>query len=125
MKLYISGRITGMPEGEAQRIFNSGKLVLNNSGYQVLDPHDIGACPDESCEGLFTSFYLHAWECYLKYDLVEMILCDGVAMLYGWEESKGATLEFNTAKALAIPVHTIDWWIQNANLSNMSPVRPA
>lgn len=118
MKLYISGPISGLTAAEARRNFSSAALLLGNRGYLTLDPHDVGACSDYGCAGKSDAEqpdgWLHDWNCYLKYDLIDMLRCDGVAMLDGWEESRGARLEWNTAKELNIPVHTVTWWINNA-----------
>lgn len=116
--LYISGPISGLTSEEARSKFSSAALLLRNRAYETLDPHDVGACEDTSCDGKEDPSqpdgWLHSWECYLKYDLIEMLKCDGVALLDNWEESRGARLEWNTAKELSIPAHTVHWWINNA-----------
>ena len=39
---------------------------------------------------------------------------DGVAMLDGWEQSRGARLERQVAEACGIPCKTVNEWLEEA-----------
>lgn len=89
--LYISGPMTGYPDHNFPW-FNWVEDALEQMGYRVLNP---------ATKGIVNGW---KWEDYLKYDLHQLIDADGVAVLEGWECSRGARLEVTTAQALGIPV---------------------
>jgi hypothetical protein len=41
----------------------------------------------------------------MRRDIAELVTCDAIAALDGWERSRGASLEVYIAKALGMPVH--------------------
>ena len=89
MKVYLSGKISGVEITEAQNKFaEAEKLIRCKFGYDVINPlklpHDHG----------------HTWEEYLKEDIKAMLTCDSIYMLSDWEISRGATVEYNLAKEL-------------------------
>jgi hypothetical protein len=45
------------------------------------------------------------WADFLRRDLAEVLRVDAVAVLDGWEASKGASLEVHVARALGMPVY--------------------
>lgn len=94
MKLYVSGPITGLPNKNIDQ-FNTTSEKLRNLGFEVLNPFDLdqeGFNP-ENC-----------WFKYLKRDLKELLSCDALCLLPGWEESKGARLEVIVALQLELPL---------------------
>ena len=98
MKIYISGPITGLPNKNIEA-FNTAAEKLRTLGFEVLNPFDLdqtGFNPEE------------CWFKYLKRDLKEMLSCDALCLLPGWEESKGARLEIIVAIQLALPLFRLD-----------------
>lgn len=91
MKLYLSGPMTGI-ENYNLHHFSEIAGKLENAGYRVYNPGDNGA--DDNV----------AWEAYLKHDLQELCKCQGVAVLKGWQESRGARLEVFNALILGMPI---------------------
>lgn len=94
MKLYISGPITGKPNKNIEQ-FNTLADKLRTLGYEVLNPFDLdqeGFNPEQ------------CWFKYLKRDLKELLSCDALCLLPGWEESKGARLEVVVAIQLELPL---------------------
>ena len=108
MKVYVSGPITGW--ADARQRFNAGAEVVREDGDDPLNPFNVSPCADESCQNTpgFPRSDGHAWGCWLKHDLAAMLNCDGVATLPGWESSRGAVLEVQTALAVAMPVRHIE-----------------
>ena len=97
MRLYLSGRITS--NENYRKDFAEGRAGLENAGYDVCDPTDLGFPEDIP------------WEDAMKHDIREMLGCDGVALLPSWEESRGALIEARLAKELGMTAMPISWWL--------------
>lgn len=50
------------------------------------------------------------WDVCLRHALTLLLTCDAVAVLDGWELSKGARLEVEVAHTLNMAVRTVDQW---------------
>lgn len=100
-RLYISGPMSGLPDFNFPA-FRVAATKLREAGYEVEDPAEKGV--------------IDGWEWidYLRYDLHRLIDCDGVAVLYGWPNSRGARLEVNTAEGLGLPVYGVEAWLRLA-----------
>lgn len=99
MRLYISGPMTGLPDLNFPA-FRAAQAELGALGHDTVNPVDKGeGDPDK------------AWADYLREDLVDMLTCQGVALLDGWENSKGACLERHVAAELGMDVRPIGAWI--------------
>lgn len=119
--LYIAGPIFGIEN--AEQAFYDAEDHLGNLGYTIVNPLTIGN-GDHSATLCWIRAYgkrtrypemrqdtsLHTWECYMKYDLAELLKCDGVALLPGWESSSGAFLEFTVARTLNMPCAPVSEW---------------
>jgi hypothetical protein len=88
--VYISGRITGLPESEAIENFNKAETALLEKGYTVVNPIKINHDHDKT------------WESYMKEDIKAMCSCDCIYMIDGWEQSRGAKIEYQLAKDLGM-----------------------
>ncbi|MGP9499558.1 DUF4406 domain-containing protein [Halomonas sp. AOP43-D1-4] len=91
-RIYISGPMTGLP-GLNFGAFNSAAGQLRALGYEVVNPAE-----KQSELGELT------WEEYLREDLRDMLTCDTIALLPGWEASKGAHLELHVAHRVGMTV---------------------
>jgi hypothetical protein len=98
MKLYIAGPMTGIKDNNFPEFFYTENHLLY-CGYEVCNPAKIGA------PGL-------TWREYMMLDIPELMKCDGVCVLDDWFNSKGASLEVSIAKALDIPIQSLDYWIR-------------
>ena len=81
MKIYISGKISGLPPQTAIKRFAEAENLLREQGYNPINPLRNGFPPDGK-EG----------ERMLG-DLVALMGCDAIFMLDGWTESQGAKIE--------------------------------
>ena len=53
----------------------------------------------------------------MRKDIRMMADCDGIAMLDGWQQSKGANAEINLFHNLGLPVFTLVAWLALAKPS--------
>ena len=70
MKIYISGKISGLPYGEVERKFADAEELLESIGFEVVNPLRNGL-PEKECGAIF--------------------------MLDNWRDSRGARHEYNFA----------------------------
>ena len=99
-KVYISGQITGLTHDEYHSNFGQAEALLLDREIVPVNPLRVKACEAEDCGNGDTKpngEYLHSWECYLKYDIIEMLDCDAILMLPNWHNSKGAAFELDIA----------------------------
>lgn len=92
MLVYISGPITGDENYKAA--FSARAASLRAMGYQVENPVLIG----ENLQRMFPDKEITHAE-YLTHDIAALLNCDGISMLDGWEESAGARIEHDVARA--------------------------
>lgn len=70
--------------------FHSWALRLRAQGFEVVSPAEIQEAG--------------TWELCLRADLRELCTCDAIALMPGWENSKGANLELHVAHRLGMEV---------------------
>lgn len=92
---YIAGPMTGLPENNYPA-FNYAEEELTGLGYSVENPawNSLG-------EG-------DHWIGYMRLGLAQLLKCRGIYMLDGWQDSRGARIELNTAIDLKMAV-----WFEN------------
>lgn len=86
-RVYVSGPMTGLPDMNFPA-FHAAAEVLRELGHEVVNPADAGAGAGLS------------YEDYLRRDLADLLGCNAICLLPGWERSKGATVEEHMARAL-------------------------
>lgn len=95
-KVYLSGQITNLPPDKYHENFEKAGEWMVMCDYEVVNPLHVVACEAEDCNEDARKpdgSYLHHWSCYMRYDIIQMLQCDAIAMLPNWENSKGAHLE--------------------------------
>jgi len=90
-RLYLAGPMTGFEDFNFPA-FNKMAADLRTRGYVVENPAEHGVVEGAD------------WADYMAYDLTRLGLCGQVAVLPGWENSKGARLEVHIARELGMPV---------------------
>ena len=93
MKVYLSGPITGIQKEVVTTLFSSAEDRVRNFGDTPVNPLSNGL-PYES-----------PWEEHLHADLNMLKDCDYIFMLYGWENSNGAIIEYLYACSLGIEMY--------------------
>ena len=86
MKVYISGKITGLDPVEAKKNFIKAELRLRNQGHTVMSPKGV-----MDFLGFEHEDYMHV--CRAMIDV-----CDAIYMLANWHTSKGAREELGYAR---------------------------
>ncbi len=76
-RVYISGPMTGMPDFNFPA-FNAEAARLRSLGYEVVNPAEI----NQVTQG--------EWHECLRRDIVELMSCDTLALMPGWQGSNGA-----------------------------------
>jgi len=94
MRVYLSGPMTGLPDFNYPT-FNKVAERLRGLGYDVTNPaENFGGRPDHP----------GGRSAYMRLDVGHVLDADAVAVLPGWEKSRGARLEVAVALELGLPV---------------------
>lgn len=97
MKLYVIGPVSGIPMGN-RPCFVRAKIKLESVGYSVEIPHDTIAPGTE-------------WSEAMKASIARMLQADGVAMLNGWNASRGARIGYDLARDVGMGAYGAEHWI--------------
>lgn len=89
--IYVAGPMSGYKDLNFPS-FNKAADEFRLNGWTVLNPADHGVI-----EGA-------TWEDYLRFDITKLIQCDTIYLLEGWQDSKGAQLEYLIAERLGMKV---------------------
>jgi hypothetical protein len=88
--IYISGPMTGLPENNFPA-FHTAAERLKGLGYQVINPADI--VPE-----------VMTWEACMRADIKALMGADIVAVLPGWQDSKGTRIEVDLSQRLGMMI---------------------
>jgi len=100
VKLYVSGPMDGYPDKNLE-VFEFACKALQFLGHETVSPHDIGLDTNDAYSQNFMEPKTHD---YLRADLRAMLECEGIVLLPGWSQSKGAIQELNAAVASGLYV---------------------
>jgi hypothetical protein len=89
--------MTGMPNLNFPA-FHAAAARLRASGLDVVNPAELDDADPAPLE----------WHQYLRRDIAQLIECDSLCLLPGWEKSKGARLELHIAQELGMQVTHLD-----------------
>lgn len=89
-RVYLSGPMSGIPDNNFPA-FEAWAKRLRACGFEVVSPHEI---PEAA-----------TWELCLRADIRELCTCDGIVLIPGWENSKGAHLELQVAHRVGMKVY--------------------
>lgn len=113
MKIYLAGPMSGIPEFNFPA-FMSAASILRKGGHEVFNPAEADVeefgdfskkCPDGTHEEAAKVNPKITLRYVLKKDLVW--ICDNaeaIALLPGWENSKGVSVELALSKALELEI---------------------
>jgi hypothetical protein len=105
LKVYIAGPMSGYEEWNFPAFFKAEE-ELKLLGVDVINPaHNDGTDIEKALES--ARFGKRDWAWYMRRDLAYVMECDTICVLEGWQKSKGASLEVKVARALGMPVLTL------------------
>ena len=91
MRIYISGKITGLNPEISQQYFQQVEDKLIQGGHTPLNPWKILPFDEK-----------YTWHDYMAEDVKAIIHCDAMIMLENWTDSKGAKVEHALGVALGL-----------------------
>lgn len=94
-RVYLAGPMTGYPDLNFPA-FHREAARLRAKGLEVVNPAEINLDPSAG------------WVDCMRADIRELVTCDGIVLMPGWEKSRGATLEHHIASALSLTVVHLD-----------------
>jgi hypothetical protein len=80
--LYVSGPMTGYAD-DNRPAFHVASASLRARGFEVISPAELDEAEETPLD----------WEGYLRRDIRKLVDADTLALLPGWEKSRGARLE--------------------------------
>ena len=97
IRIYLSGKITGREKADYTMQFARAEQFYKTSGFEVINPVKIG-------EALLSLNPKAEYEDFMIRDLEALSTCTHIAMLEGWEDSKGARREKAEAEKLGLEI---------------------
>jgi hypothetical protein len=88
-KVYISGKITGLPFSEALAKFRRAEIYILEQGDEQFNP--------------MLTFYDN-WNEAMVYCIENLLNCDEILMLHDWKDSKGARIEHFIAETIGMKI---------------------
>ena len=85
MKIYVSGKISGLPIEEAKQRFANSQALLESIGFEVVNPITMGLHQEAT------------WEQHMVKDIELLLSCDSIYMMDNWTQSTGAGIEYDIA----------------------------
>ncbi|MBR6604414.1 MAG: DUF4406 domain-containing protein [Prevotella sp.] len=95
-RIYISGPMTGIEPREYRRRFRETETILRRHGYGCINPCRVWPCRFPWLFRLMNALLGRrlTYAVILAYDLLLLMTrADGIAMLPGWQASRGAQIE--------------------------------
>ncbi len=93
-KIYIAGKVTGLPKKEVEILFNRADRLITSLGHISINPTKIiPSSPNNMTDEEAENFWIKAMEVLLP----EVMRADYIYMIPNWCESKGARIEHNLA----------------------------
>lgn len=86
-RIYLAGPMTGLPDNNYPA-FHAEAARLRAIGFHVESPAE-GPAQD-------------SWQSYMRVAIAQLVKCDAVALLPGWQLSRGAMVEHRLAISMGI-----------------------
>lgn len=90
-KIYIAGKVTGLPKEEVIEKFAAMQKKIENLGFEAVNPIEI------------VKDFNTPWNQAMRLCIAALTLCDAIVLLPDWMNSNGAKIEWDISKQLKIP----------------------
>lgn len=103
MRIYIAGPMRGIPEWNFPA-FDEAEARWRAAGHVPFSPAQVDRALkyDPNEQGEATNGHLRH---VIQMDIACIMAADAIALLPGWENSRGATVELSLAQFIGIPVY--------------------
>lgn len=91
-KIYIAGKVTGLPQQEVVDKFAKAQKEIEEMGFEVVNPIEV------------VNDFDTPWNEAMKMCIIALLECTGIVLLPCWKDSKGARLEKDLARSFGIEV---------------------
>jgi len=93
MKVYISGPMSGLPDNNREAFASASAMLRADPQFtEIINPAELDHAPGAT------------WAECMRRDIAELVKCDMIYMISGWQKSKGALLERELSFILGISV---------------------
>lgn len=107
-KIYISGKVTGLPMEEVEDKFMQAASIVRHHGCLAVIP--VHHCRPE-----------WSWQRCMKVCLALLLECDTILLLPDWKKSRGAKIEFLMAVACGLRIVKLKQFIDGTERSTSEP----
>lgn len=116
--IYLCGPVSGRGLKEAAEHFSRVENRIRSAANKgnILAVHTSN--PTRFCPPVLE------WHKAMRVCICEMVRCGGIALLKGWQKSKGAALELKLAQDLRIPVVFIETPVDQIDLTELFTAAP-
>ena len=93
LKVYISGKISGLPHAIALSKFKASERILFSENYIPVNPMELNHTEHDQ-----------SWEGFMRVDLKALCDCDAIYMMNNYKDSRGAKIELQLARDLGMKI---------------------
>ncbi len=115
-KIYIAGKVTGLPITECTMNFGLAQITIEKLGHIAVNPLVV------------VNDWKATWEAAMRKCIAALMECDMILMLDNYTASPGACLEFDLAKKLGITIIYENDYLRLSKLkqewNNSQPTEP-
>ena len=105
--IYVAGPMRGYRMWNFPA-FDEASALIRSLGYEVVSPAEMDRMLWFDETDPETTFSEKNWMMAMRRDYAAIVCCDALALLPGWERSKGARLERAFAEQIGIPIFRVD-----------------
>lgn len=91
MKVYIAGKVTGLPVSEYAENFSKAEEFLSGKGFQTINPVKLIETVQDAIPWELSHMEI------MDIDLTVLAYCDAIYLMKNWKESRGAREEYRHA----------------------------
>lgn len=108
--IYITGPMSGYVDNNYPAFFDAEARLMNTGKFKIINPARI----DEQFP--IDRESPRDWKWYMRVAVAQMLEADAVALLPGWQHSRGARIEEGLARALGMRVRMWYEWCDDVPL---------